>query len=259
MHETESVPRPCAEPASPLLISLIEQAAFLFEGDNIGSRECLQRALLLLRARFPREARVVKVRESLAAWQLKKLMVHIDTNLSGAIRIRDLGDLLNLSSSHLTRAFKSSVGISPYQYVIRCRLERAQGLIKGAQHTLAQVALDCGLNDQSSLCRLFRQFLGQTPDQWRRRKYAADRETPQSLDDTMRRLPKSIASIEKAPGPKIPRAPVMRTAIAVSSGPSGVCVTTSINPLAKQARGVSAPRTISNKSPIEQRVHHSDI
>jgi AraC family transcriptional regulator len=257
MHETESVPGPCAEPASPLLISLIEQAAFLFEGDNIGSRECLQRALLLLRARFPLEARV-KVRESLAAWQLKKLMAHIDTNLSGAIRIRDLGDLINLSSSHLTRAFKSSVGISPYQYVIRRRVERAQELIKGTEHSLAQVALDCGLNDQSSLCRLFRRLVGQTPDRWRREN-AAPCKTPQSLDDTMRRLPKSIASMEKAPGPKIPRAPVMRTAIAVSSGLSGVCVTTSIKPLAKHASGVNAPSAISNRSPSEQNVHHIDI
>jgi AraC family transcriptional regulator len=256
MRDTEPVSCRSAAPTPPLLISLIEQAALLFEGDKAGSRECLQRAVLLLRAALPPGTRM-KSRESLAAWQLRKLMSHIDTNLSGAIRIRDLGALLDLSSSHLTRAFKSSVGMSPYQFVIRRRVERAQQLIRATQHSLAQVALDCGLNDQSSLCRLFRQLVGQTPDRWRREN-AAPSETSQSLEDTMRRLPKNTASTEKAPGPKIPRAAVMRTATAVSNGPSGVCVLSSVTILTRQARGVNAPSTINNMGPAEQNTHHTD-
>jgi AraC family transcriptional regulator len=194
MRETEPSPRFIVAPTPPLLVSLIEQAAFLLEADKAASRECLQRAIILLRAALPGETRT-KSRESLAAWQLRKLMGHIDTNLSGPIRIRDLGGLLNLSSSHFTRAFKSSVGVSPYQFVMRRRIERAQELIKGTRHSLAEVALDCGLNDQSSLCRLFRQIVGQTPYRWRREN-AIPTEATQSLDGTMRRLPKSLASME---------------------------------------------------------------
>jgi AraC family transcriptional regulator len=257
MYEPDPILCLTPAPTPPLLISLIEQAAFLFEGDNPAARQCLQKAVLLLRARLPREA-TPKARESLATWQVRKLMGHIDTSLSGAIRIRDLGELLNLSSSHFTRAFKSSVGISPYQFVIRRRIERAQELMRGSQHSLAQIALDCGLNDQSSLCRLFRQLVGQTPARWRRQN-AALCEAPHSLDDTMSRRPKRLGSTENVPGPKIPSLTVIRTATAVLSGPtSDVCVPSSVIAQARHARGVSAPSASSKTRPAAQHINQVD-
>jgi AraC-like DNA-binding protein len=43
----------------------------------------------------------------------------------------------------------------------------AQGMLM-TPAPLTEIALSCGLNDQSQLCRLFRRWVGQSPGAWRR-------------------------------------------------------------------------------------------
>jgi AraC-like DNA-binding protein len=51
------------------------------------------------------------------------------------------------------------------------RIERAKELLLGGELELAQIALDCGFNDQSHFTRLFVQSQGQSPGKWRRLRY----------------------------------------------------------------------------------------
>jgi AraC family transcriptional regulator len=150
----------------PFLASLIERAATALEVDVATSRECLQRAVALLGVR--QEIATARSQSQLAAWQVKKLLSFIEGNLSGSICAQDLSALVNLSTSHLSRAFKASLGLPPHRFVLRSRIKRAQALLKDTQRSLAEIALECGLCDQSSLCRHFRRLVGQTPHRWRR-------------------------------------------------------------------------------------------
>jgi AraC family transcriptional regulator len=154
-------------PVPPFLASQIELAATMLEVDVAASRECLQRAVALLRVwdaeRAPRGSHA-----QLAAWQIKRLLSYIEVNLLNSICAQDLSDLVDLSASHLSRAFKASLGFPPHQFVLRRRIGRAKDLLKDTQLSLAQIALDCGFCDQSSLSRQFRRFVGQTPHRWRR-------------------------------------------------------------------------------------------
>jgi AraC family transcriptional regulator len=104
----------------------------------------------------------------LAAWQVRKVISHIDANLEGTIRNEDLAALVRLTPSHFGRGFRNSVGEPPHEYVIRRRIERAQGLMLSTQAKLSDIALDCGLADQSHLTRLFRRLVGESPRVWRR-------------------------------------------------------------------------------------------
>jgi len=107
-------------------------------------------------------------RGGLAPWQIRKVTSHIEANLDRSIKNEDLAALVRLNPSHFGRAFRNSLGQPPHEYVIRRRVERAQGLMLSTDASLSEIALDCGLADQSHLTRLFRRFAGESPRAWRR-------------------------------------------------------------------------------------------
>ena len=109
-----------------------------------------------------------QVRGGLAPWQIRKLTTYVEANLDHTITTRCLADIARLSSFHFCRAFRDSFGDSPHGYVIRRRMERAQGLMLTTSASLGQIAADCGLADQAHFNKLFRKFAGVSPGAWRR-------------------------------------------------------------------------------------------
>ncbi|WP_374527606.1 helix-turn-helix domain-containing protein [Novosphingobium sp.] len=73
-----------------------------------------------------------------------------------------------LTPSHFCRVFKRATGLSPHQYVMKARLERAQQMLGGTELSISQVADCLGFASQSHFTRAFRGFTGQTPSDWRR-------------------------------------------------------------------------------------------
>jgi transcriptional regulator GlxA family with amidase domain len=108
------------------------------------------------------------VRGGLCPWQIRKVTSHVEAHLDQTIRNEDLATLVRLHPSHFGRAFRNSFGEPPHEYVIRRRVERAQGLMLSTDAPLSEIALDCGLADQAHLSRLFRRVVGESPRAWRR-------------------------------------------------------------------------------------------
>ena len=108
------------------------------------------------------------VRGGLAPWQVRRVTRHIEANLDAKITIENLAGLARISVFHFAHAFKRSFGQSPHRYVLHRRTKRAQGLMLASEASLGQIALECGLADQSHFTRLFRRFVGETPGAWRR-------------------------------------------------------------------------------------------
>jgi len=114
------------------------------------------------------EPGAVRCSGGLAPWQVRRLKAHIEENLGGTIYCEDLARLVRLSLSHFMRAFKESFGCAPHAFLIRRRMELAQGLMLTTDEALGQIALTCGLADQSHLTRLFQKCVGESPAAWRR-------------------------------------------------------------------------------------------
>jgi len=124
--------------------------------------------------------------QALAPWQVKRLANFVTINLGAVIRNADLAAVVQLSPSHLLKAFKQSFGGTPQAYVARRRVQYAKHLMLSTEQPLAQIALACGLADQAHFCRYFRRVTGVAPAQWRRtyRRCAEGVRTEQ--DDPMR-------------------------------------------------------------------------
>lgn len=74
-----------------------------------------------------------------------------------------------LDEFRLLRAFKRVAGVTPYQYVLRQRLEAAARMLLEGPEQVHEVSLSCGFNDLSEFNRRFRHHFGMAPMHFRRR------------------------------------------------------------------------------------------
>lgn len=172
-----SAPTHSGGPAlSATLLELLTTAHAQVEVDRQAAKASLSRATALLQASLDRESgpkdKTVS-RGGLPRWQAKRVETYIEQNLEQPIRSPHLIALTGLSTGHFFRSFKETFGVAPFAYIARLRVERAKHLMTTTDRSICQIALDCGLCDQSHLTRVFRQLVGMTPGEWRR-IYACD-------------------------------------------------------------------------------------
>jgi AraC family transcriptional regulator len=164
------------------VVALLRLADTALSKSQDETRQCIERALGLLTADCDTidaaEQPGCSLRKpSLAPWQINRVTSFIDSNLANTIRLRDLAAVTHLSARHFSRAFRSMIGESPYSYVMRRRIERAQEIMLRTDAPLAQIALDCGLADQAHFTRLFRRVVGTSPGAWRRPNGKTERDS----------------------------------------------------------------------------------
>ncbi|PGS45913.1 AraC family transcriptional regulator [Bacillus sp. AFS041924] len=88
-----------------------------------------------------------------------KGMIH--TNLENVLRLEDICKELNLSKFKFIRLFKTHTGISPYQYFLNYKIERAKQLIEKNRDIYSAVA-ECGFVDLTHLNKHFKNIYGTT-------------------------------------------------------------------------------------------------
>jgi|ERR1700733_2338794 AraC family transcriptional regulator len=162
---------------SDVAAQLIEAACRARDGDRDATTAHIAHAIALLRgipSLGPNGARLLSnvethvVRGGLPAWQTRKVVTHVEANLSRRIPVQELARLLGLSASHFCRAFKCTFGASPRDYVLRRRIEVAQGLMLTTSEPISSIAVRCGMCDQPHFTRSFHRIVGETPYIWRR-------------------------------------------------------------------------------------------
>jgi AraC family transcriptional regulator len=159
-----------------ILVKLLDAARKEIERDREAAGALIARASSLLQIEVERSA--VSPRRDiasggLAAWQAHRVRGFIEGHLDEAIRVEDMSEMVRLSPTHFSRAFKRSIGEAPHTYLVRRRLDRARQLMLTSDTALSEVALACGFFDQAHLTKLFRRFTGQSPAAWRRERREA--------------------------------------------------------------------------------------
>lgn len=101
----------------------------------------------------------------LSRWQERLAKDVMDMTLIEGVHLTELAAMCGLRTSQFAHAFKHSVGVSPYQWLIQRRIQRAKEHIRMGI-PLSEVALSCGFADQSHLTRNFKRMVGTTPRLW---------------------------------------------------------------------------------------------
>lgn len=104
----------------------------------------------------------------LPKWRLRRATEYIDAHLTESVRLSDIAQIAGLSRMHFAAQFRRSMGVSPHEYVLRRRLEVAQGLLLHSDSNSLDIALSCGFNSQAHFISVFSRYMGDTPCRWRR-------------------------------------------------------------------------------------------
>ncbi|UUD66095.1 helix-turn-helix domain-containing protein [Pseudomonas seleniipraecipitans] len=98
---------------------------------------------------------------------VQRLDAYIGSNLARRISVAELAHVACLSPSHFHAQFKDSVGLTPHQYLLKARLDRATRLLRESGLPLIRIAEECGFSSQSALTTAMRRYLGLTPKRLR--------------------------------------------------------------------------------------------
>ena len=98
----------------------------------------------------------------------RRVLECIEARLDTPLALAELAREAGMSVRHFSRAFSTTFGVPPHQYVLRQRVERARALVSQGV-PLAEVAQQAGFSDQSQFSRTFRRFTGCSPTQFRSR------------------------------------------------------------------------------------------
>ncbi len=98
----------------------------------------------------------------------RQIYQYIESNLQYEISLAELASLAGFSVAHFSRAFKVTVGKSPYAYVLTARIQRAKAILRGSDKPIAELALECGFSSQAHLTSMFSRVVGTTPARFRK-------------------------------------------------------------------------------------------
>lgn len=91
----------------------------------------------------------------------------MDAHLAEQISLESLAQLANMPSTQFLRAFRNAVGETPYQHLLRRRLEAARLSLITDESTIAEIAFACGFSSQQHLTGLFSERFGISPAAFR--------------------------------------------------------------------------------------------
>jgi len=95
--------------------------------------------------------------------RLSQVVDYIHDNLDQHLTLAELSLLADMSSYHFARSFKQFTGVTPHQYVLNLRIERAKSLLLQGKLPLSAIASKVGFFDQSHFTRAFKRIVGLTP------------------------------------------------------------------------------------------------
>ncbi len=105
---------------------------------------------------------------TLPAKALTRVIEYLHSHYTEDITLRSLATESDLSPFHLCRSFRSSMGVSPWQYLKDLRLSKSRLDLLTSDSSITTIALQLGFNSSSHFSTAFRQSYGISPRDFRK-------------------------------------------------------------------------------------------
>jgi AraC family transcriptional regulator len=123
----------------------------------------LQTAMLILEAASQAGRSSARTGEEIS----QRIITHLEQHHAHPIQISDLTNLSGCSRAKLFTVFKNATGLSPNDWLLRHRIQRASKLLIATDRKLEDIAHTVGIASSPYFCRLFRKYMGKTPGDYR--------------------------------------------------------------------------------------------
>ncbi len=142
------------------------------ESEGVGDRlytESMATALSahLLQHYSTQKPKIKSYSDGLSQVRLRQVTEYIHQHLAQNLSLIMMAEIVQMSPYYFSRLFKQSTGLTPHQYLLKCRTELAKQLLKSTDLSIADIADQVGFVDQSHLNRHFKRHFGISPSQIR--------------------------------------------------------------------------------------------
>lgn len=98
---------------------------------------------------------------------IEKGIRYIENDVSLLLSVREIADMCNVSQNYFCRLFKEYAGLTPQDYILNAKIEKAKILLRETSLSVFEVAGQAGFQDPSYFCRIFKRKTGVTPLKFR--------------------------------------------------------------------------------------------
>ena len=98
---------------------------------------------------------------------VRRVLIHIDTDLAGDLSLNTQAKLLDVNPSYLSTVFKKETGQTLTEYVTGKRIEHAVFLLNTTKMQIQTIAQYCGIPDICYFTKTFKKIIGKTPTEYR--------------------------------------------------------------------------------------------
>ena len=99
---------------------------------------------------------------------IRETIDYMKNNLDKTIRIEDFADLNKYSVSHFSKLFRLTTGMSPIEYFIHLKMQKACQLLYTEDSRVKQIAALLGYDDPYYFSRLFKKYMNTSPETYRK-------------------------------------------------------------------------------------------
>lgn len=149
--------------------ALINELFNEYKNNNILAEDIIISRLIYLISQLIRKS---CTKEQLVAENLSTtvtaIQMYIQKNCSLPLKISDIAENFFLSKSYLTHIFTEHSGTSPKQFLINCRLSKAQHMLLDSKDSINDISEKCGFASASDMTKRFRLRFGITPNEFRK-------------------------------------------------------------------------------------------
>ncbi len=109
--------------------------------------------------------------ENTKSVQIEKGKEYMKNHLKEPLAIEEIAGHVSMSTSYFTKVFREITGFSPYEYLLRLRLERAKELLLQTQLPVSEIAYRSGFHSDSNFIYFFKKETGFSPLKFRGMKF----------------------------------------------------------------------------------------
>lgn len=101
-------------------------------------------------------------------YYISKAIEWLEANYSRNISVSEISEFIGLNRKYFSKIFKEEVGMSPQNFLIQLRFDRACELMKNSKLSISQISRSVGYEDQLLFSKVFKKFKGQSPHNYRK-------------------------------------------------------------------------------------------
>jgi len=99
---------------------------------------------------------------------IRKACLYFRENLNTNVNIEELANELNVGYSYFRQMFRKYTGISPTQYHLSLRIQKAKDLLVSTDQSFKEIAIDLGFESYFYFSRIFKDKTGKSPMEFRK-------------------------------------------------------------------------------------------